>query len=50
MRTEIGTILTSRTSTSLFDVKQIGTALSTVIDIKEEVPVDMQVRNIFGPA
>ena len=44
MRTELAAILTSKTTSSLFDVKQIGSALDEVIAIKEEVPVDVQVR------
>lgn len=44
MRTAIGTILTNKTASSLSDVKQIGSALSQVTLVKEEVTVGVQVR------
>lgn len=47
MRKELGTILTAKTSSSLFDVKQIGSAMSEIIVVKEEVPVDVQVRRLL---
>lgn len=43
MRTELGNILASQEMLSLFDVKQIGSALGEVGEIADEVPVDMQV-------
>ena len=43
MRTELGNILASQEMSSLFDVKQIGSALGEVSEIADEVPVDMQV-------
>lgn len=46
MRTEIGLALTSKPPLSLFDVKQMGSALSEVIVLKEEVPVNVQVSKI----
>ena len=44
MRTELGNILSSQEMLSLFDVKQIGSALGEVSEIVDEVPVDIQVR------
>lgn len=44
MRTAIGTILTNKTVSSLSDVKQLGSALSQVTLVKEEVTVDIQVK------
>ena len=46
MRTAIGLALTSKPPLSLFDVKQMGSALSEVIVLKEEVPVNVQVSKI----
>lgn len=43
MRKELGNILASQEMLSLFDVKQIGSALGEVSEIADEVPVDMQV-------
>ena len=44
MRTVIGTILANKTVSSLSDVKQLGSALSQVTLVKEEVTVDIQVK------
>ena len=44
MRTAIGTILTNKTVSSLSDVKQLGSPLSQVTLVKEEVAVDIQVK------
>ena len=44
MRTAIGTILANKTVSSLSDVKQLGSALSQVTLVKEEVTVDIQVK------
>ena len=44
MRTAIGSIITNKTMSSLSDVKQLGSALSQVTLIKDEVTIDMQVR------
>lgn len=49
MRTELGNTLAARLPLTLFDVKQIGSALSEVVVIKEEVPVDVQVKTILPP-
>ena len=45
MRTAIGTILANKTVSSLSDVKQLGSALSQVTLVKEEVTVDIQVKH-----
>ena len=49
MRTTIGTILANKTVSSPADVKQLGSALSQVTLVKEEVAVDIQVMKINCP-
>ena len=44
MRTAIGTILSNKTVSSVSGVKQLGSALSHVTLVKEEVTVDIQVK------
>ena len=44
MRTAIGTVLSNKTVSSLSDIKQLGSALSQVTLVKEEVTVDIQVK------
>ena len=41
----MATVLANKTASSLSDVKQLGSALNQVTLIRDEVPVDIQVRN-----